>query len=53
MSLGLTASNLFIWTKFSGFDPDVNSYGSVMRMGVDMGSYPGQRTFRCDLKFTF
>lgn len=53
MSLGLTASNLFIWTKFSGFDPDVNSYGSVMRMGVDMGSYPGQRTFRCDLQFTF
>ncbi len=53
MSIGLTASNLYFWTKFSGFDPDVNAYGSVMRMGCEMGSYPGQRAYRCDVKFTF
>ena len=48
-----SAGNLWIWTKYSGWDPDVNSYGSVKRRGADMGSYPGARSFKFDLKFTF
>ena len=53
--IGLTASvgNLFVWTKYSGWDPDVNSYGSMRKRGADMGSYPGARTYKFDLKFTF
>ncbi|MBE8714220.1 SusC/RagA family TonB-linked outer membrane protein [Sphingobacterium hungaricum] len=40
----VTASNLITWTKYTGFDPDVNSY-SGLRVGVDEGSYPQSRTF--------
>lgn len=54
LNVGASASNLVIWTKYSGWDPDVNSYGSdVMRMGADSGSYPSARTFSFDIKFTF
>ena len=55
---GLSASfrvgNPYVWTRYSGWDPDVRSYGSsVMKMGVDAGSYPRSRTYSMDLKFTF
>ena len=54
LSFGLSASNLLIFTKYSGWDPDVNSFGSnVMKMGADSGSYPSSRTFSADVKFTF
>jgi len=38
-----TLSNLITWTRYTGFDPDVNSY-SGLRVGVDEGSYPQSRT---------
>src|SRR5690606_7383806 len=38
-----TVSNLITWTRYTGFDPDVNSY-SGLRVGVDEGSYPQSRT---------
>ena len=54
LSFGLSAANLLIFTKYSGWDPDVNSFGSnVMKMGADSGSYPSARTFSADVKFTF
>lgn len=54
LTVALTGSNLFVFTKYSGWDPDVNSYGkNIMKMGTDAGSYPASRTFSCDLKFTF
>lgn len=54
LNVGVSANNLWFWTRYSGWDPDVNSYGSdVMRMGADSGSYPSARTFSLDLKFTF
>lgn len=40
----VTGTNLITWTRYSGFDPDVNSY-SGLRVGVDEGSYPQSRTF--------
>ncbi|MNM97994.1 TonB dependent receptor [compost metagenome] len=40
----VTATNLITWTKYTGFDPDVNSY-SGLRVGLDEGSYPQSRTF--------
>lgn len=46
LSVSLTANNLYVWTKYSGWDPEVNSFGTDMtRMGVDTGSYPSSRTF--------
>lgn len=51
---GVSAGNLFVVTKYGGWDPEVNSFGSdLKRMGVDMGSYPNSRSFSLDLKFTF
>ena len=44
----VTATNLITWTKYTGFDPDVNSY-SGLRVGLDEGSYPQSRTFMLGL----
>jgi len=48
----VTAANLITWTKYTGFDPDVNSY-SGLRAGVDEGSYPQSRTVILGLNFGF
>src|SRR5690606_2409718 len=40
----VTGTNLITWTKYTGFDPDVNSF-SGLRVGVDQGSYPQNRMF--------
>lgn len=46
----INASNLITWTKYTGFDPDVNSY-SGLRVGLDEGSYPQSRSFMFGLTF--
>lgn len=53
INVGASVGNLWVWTKYSSWDPDVNSYGSIKKRGADMGSYPGARSFKFDLKFTF
>jgi TonB-linked SusC/RagA family outer membrane protein len=41
LNLNLMASNLFVLTRYRGFDPDVNSFaGNWSLRGVDLGSYP-------------
>ncbi len=41
----VTAQNFFTLTKYSGFDPEVGSFGmDNTRMGYDFGSYPSVRT---------
>ena len=47
-------SNVYVWTRYSGWDPEVNSYGTNSRkMGVDQGSYPNNRAFSFDVKLSF
>ena len=46
----VTGSNLITWTKYTGYDPDVNSY-SGLRMGIDEGSFPQSRTIIFGLNF--
>ena len=53
VNLTVNGNNLIFWTKYSGMDPDVNSFGSVDRMGADMGSYPGARGYNFRLNLTF
>jgi len=54
ITLGVSGRNLYVFTKYSGWDPEVSSYGNSMeRIGLDMGSYPTARTYSVDLKFTF
>ena len=38
---------------YTGYDPDVNIYGSVLKYGIDMGGYPAARTYLFDVKISF
>ena len=44
-TLSVSGENLYLWSKYNGFDPDVStsSESSTLRR-VDMGSYPRART---------
>ncbi|MDD3744286.1 MAG: hypothetical protein PHX54_11740 [Lentimicrobiaceae bacterium] len=45
LSVYVTGQNLLTFTKYSGFDPEVNAYGnSAVEVGIDYGTYPQSRT---------
>jgi iron complex outermembrane receptor protein len=55
LRLFLTASNLFIITKYSGFDPEVNTdknIGGVPSLGIEYIPYPSQKSFNFGLNFS-
>ncbi|WP_217902264.1 SusC/RagA family TonB-linked outer membrane protein [Siphonobacter sp. BAB-5385] len=46
--------NLLTFSKYSWYDPDVNSFGGdASRRGVDMNSYPNNRTITLGFKASF
>lgn len=45
LRLYFTGSNLFVWTPYSGFDPETSVSGNGLTSGVDFGSYPQSRSF--------
>jgi len=47
------AKNLFTFTEYSGFDPEISGGSSLLNNGVDEGAYPQARTISLgiDLKF--
>lgn len=49
-SLGLIIDNLFLWTDYSGLDPEQTSYGQ--NTGTDFFGYPRPRTFSLNLNIT-
>ena len=54
LNVGASLSNIWIWTKYTGWDPDVNSFGNSMtRVGIDIGSYPTARALSFDVRLTF
>ena len=54
LTLTLTGDNLWLWSRYIGYDPDVSteSDGSVMRR-VDLGAYPKARMviLKANIKF--
>jgi len=48
----VTGNNLYTWTNYSGYDPEVNS-GNSLLSGVDRISYPRARTILFGLNITF
>jgi hypothetical protein len=47
-------NNLYTFTKYSGFDPEVNSYGDNPALfGVDLGGYPNNRSYTLSLRCGF
>lgn len=53
-SLSFSVKNAFIITKYSGYDPEVNSFAfDGLRPGVDMSSYPTPRSYIFGINLTF
>lgn len=47
-------NNLFTFTNYSGYDPEINSYGDNPALfGVDLGGYPNSRTYNLSLRCSF
>ena len=56
MHIALTGTNLWLWTRYSGFDPEANTgYGTVARLapGLDMSPYPRPRSFSLSIELGF
>ncbi|MEI6677548.1 MAG: TonB-dependent receptor [Mariniphaga sp.] len=51
----LTVQNLITLTKYTGFDPEVGSYGDFSRniYGIDTGNYPQTKSFLLGVNFNF
>lgn len=52
LRLYATGSNLFLWTSYTGFDPEVSTRGNSLTPGVDFGAYPRNRAFTFGLNIT-
>jgi hypothetical protein len=47
-------NNLYTFTKYTGFDPEINSYGDNPALfGVDLGGFPNSRTYNIAIKCNF
>jgi len=54
MYISVSGQNLLLFTNYSGFDPEANSFTfDPSRVGVDWNSFPNQRTFTLALNVTF
>ncbi|SDL12348.1 TonB-linked outer membrane protein, SusC/RagA family [Catalinimonas alkaloidigena] len=56
----VSAQNLFTWTNYTGYDPEVNSRGGSgstssenLELGYDNGGYPGVKTYTVGLNLSF
>lgn len=49
----VTAQNLFCLTKYSGYDPEVNTLSSPLMPGFDWGGYPKSKAFTFGLELQF
>ena len=51
----ITLQNLFTITKYSGYDPEVNSFGKgeSLSLGTDYNAYPNYKTYLVGVKFDF
>ena len=64
VELTLSGRNLVVWTDYSGFDPEINLFGTnagglnsvqttAADRGFDFGGYPIPRTWSLTARFTF
>lgn len=49
----LSAQNLFTWTEYSGYNPEVSGSSSALTPGEDYGTYPLAKTYMVGLNITF
>lgn len=54
IKLTLGANNLYTITDYTGYDPEINSYGDNPALyGVDLGGYPNARTYTFSVRCVF
>ncbi|NDA60953.1 MAG: SusC/RagA family TonB-linked outer membrane protein [Chitinophagia bacterium] len=54
LNVNFTGRNLVVWTKYIGYDPEVNAGGqSTILRGIDFGSVPIPRTISVGLQAKF
>lgn len=53
LRLSVSASNLWTFSKYPGYDPELVSSSSPMMRGIDLGSYPSTRTITFNAQITF
>ncbi|MEI7724671.1 MAG: TonB-dependent receptor [Bacteroidota bacterium] len=54
LSVFVTGQNLLTFTKYKGFDPEVNAYGSsATEVGIDYGTYPQALTLIAGINLEF
>lgn len=55
LTVSLTGQNLFVLTKYNGFDPEVNTdggSGGIPSLGIEYLPYPTSRTFLLGVNFS-
>ena len=55
LNISLTGQNLFVITKYTGFDPEVNTdggVGGIPSLGIEYIPYPSARTFLLGINFS-
>ncbi len=64
VDLTVSGRNLWVWTKYSGYDPEVTAFGTnagglgsvqttAADRGIDFGAYPIPRTWSVSARFTY
>jgi TonB-dependent starch-binding outer membrane protein SusC len=53
LRVNASAQNLFTWTKYEGYDPEVSAYNSALTPGFDWSVYPRARTLTLGLNLSF
>ena len=54
MRVYISGQNLFVWTDYPGYDPEVKTYTkNPQKRGVDFGTYPGTKSMLIGLKFNY
>ncbi|MEI7829987.1 MAG: TonB-dependent receptor [Prolixibacteraceae bacterium] len=51
--LYVSLQNMFTFTKYSGWDPDVNSQGGGLGQGIDQNPYPVSKSYTFGINATF
>jgi len=52
LRFNVSAQNLFTWTKYEGYDPEVSAYNSALTPGFDWSVYPRARTLTFGLNLS-
>ena len=54
LKLYCNLQNVYTWTKYSGYDPEVGSlWGNALMNGIDYGRYPSPRIYTFGIDITF